>query len=228
MKTVLTYFSCVLVCLSLSAQTKPNFVVILADDLGWMDINTNAEYLTGTKPNEQFYETPHISALAQEGVSFSRCYSAPLCTPSRATIVTGRNGAMFGFNNARGMRSVQKKGKGTFFLENKKPLPGYLPHDSEPKTRSSDPIFEGTSCYALPNGGEDDLGTKVYALPEMFPEYHCGFLGKWHLGGTDEKGHRPQDFGFDAISYEDEGFSAYKKDIRKNGTTLDRLPSKII
>ena len=94
MKTVLTYFSCVLVCLSLSAQTKPNFVVILADDLGWMDINSNAEYLTGTKPNEQFYETPHISALAEEGVSFSRCYSGPLCTPSRAKRSTSSSSVM--------------------------------------------------------------------------------------------------------------------------------------
>ena len=70
----------------------PNLVVIMADDLGWMDINPTAEFATGTPAKKQFYETPHLNQLAKDGIAFSRCYSMPLCTPSRATIVTGRNG----------------------------------------------------------------------------------------------------------------------------------------
>ena len=47
-----------------------------------MDINTTAEHATGVSADKQYYETPHLNELARDGVSFSRCYSMPLCTPS--------------------------------------------------------------------------------------------------------------------------------------------------
>jgi len=186
-------------------------VVILADDLGWMDINPTAEYATGTPAKKQYYETPHLNELARAGVTFTRCYSMPLCTPSRATILTGRNGATFGFNNAAGMR-----GRGFTFAATGKTLPGdYLPHDKLPGTSPRFPIATATGNYALPNGLPDSKGRKTYALPEMLPDYRSAFLGKWHIGGGDIEGHRPQDFGFEAIAYEDEGYSHYRPNIRE-------------
>ena len=60
---------------------KPNVVFILADDLGWMDV----QYM-GSK----LYETPNIDALASEGMRFMNAYSAnALCSPTRASIMTG-------------------------------------------------------------------------------------------------------------------------------------------
>jgi len=60
----------------------PNVVMILADDLGWVDL---ACY--GSK----FYQTPHIDALAKRGMLFTEAYAAnPLCSPTRASIITGR------------------------------------------------------------------------------------------------------------------------------------------
>jgi arylsulfatase A-like enzyme len=191
---------------------RPNLVIILADDLGWMDINPTAEYATGTPAEKQFYETPHLNALAKDGVAFSRCYSMPLCTPSRATIVTGRNGATFGFNNAAGMRG----GKFTYAANGKTPPGDYLLHDELPGTAPGFPVATATGNYALPNGLPDSKGQKVYSLAEMLPDYRSAFLGKWHIGGNDIEGHRPQDFGFEAIAYEDEGWSSYKKNARKN------------
>ena len=88
-----------------AAHASPNFVVILADDLGWMDINPNAEFVTGTAASGQFYETPHLNRLSRRGINFARCYSGPLCSPSRATLLTGRNGVTYGFNNAASMRN---------------------------------------------------------------------------------------------------------------------------
>ncbi|MCP4272456.1 MAG: sulfatase-like hydrolase/transferase, partial [Gammaproteobacteria bacterium] len=70
---------------------KPNFVIILADDLGYGDVG-----FTGSKQ----IKTPHIDALAKGGVILQQGYvSAPVCGPSRAGLRTGRNQVNFGFDN---------------------------------------------------------------------------------------------------------------------------------
>jgi len=138
---------------------QPNLVVILADDLGWMDINPTAELATGTSVDQQFYETPHLNDLAKEGVSFSRCYSMPLCSPSRATMLTGRNGATFGFNNAAGMRSA----KWTYALKGMTPPGDYQMHDRVAGTSPRFPVAGAIGNYALPNGLPDSKGQKLYA-----------------------------------------------------------------
>ena len=66
---------------NLAAETKPNFIVILADDLGYGDL---ACY--GSRLNK----TPHIDRLAAEGVRFTDFHSnGPMCTPTRAALLTG-------------------------------------------------------------------------------------------------------------------------------------------
>jgi arylsulfatase A-like enzyme len=61
---------------------KPNIVVILIDDLGWADL---ACY------GSTFYETPHIDRLAAQGMKFTNGYAAcPVCSPTRASILTGK------------------------------------------------------------------------------------------------------------------------------------------
>ncbi|XP_066836330.1 arylsulfatase G isoform X5 [Anser cygnoides] len=71
-----------------AAQGRPNFLVILADDLGWGDLGANwAE----TK------ETPNLDELAAEGTRFVDFHSAAsTCSPSRASLLTGRLGARNG------------------------------------------------------------------------------------------------------------------------------------
>jgi arylsulfatase A-like enzyme len=190
---------------------SPNLVVILADDLGWMDVNATAEVATGTPPEKQFYETPNLNALAKEGAFFSRCYSMPLCSPSRATFLTGRNGSMFGFNNASGMR----RATWTYAIQKKTPPKDFLMTDRIPHAPAHYPVAVATENSALPNGLPDSRGLKLYTLPEMLPNYRSAFLGKWHLGGNNLEGHRPQDFGFEPITYEDEGGSKYGKGVRQ-------------
>lgn len=61
---------------------KPNIVFILMDDLGWAD--------TGCY-GSTFYKTPHIDRLAKEGIRFTDAYAAaPVCSPTRASILTGK------------------------------------------------------------------------------------------------------------------------------------------
>lgn len=64
------------------SPSKPNFLFILIDDLGWPDLGCYGS---------EFYETPRIDALAASGVRFTNAYSAsPVCSPTRAAIMTGQ------------------------------------------------------------------------------------------------------------------------------------------
>ncbi len=60
----------------------PNLVLIVADDLGWSDLSCYGG---------DFHETPRIDSLARQGVRFTSAYAAsPVCTPTRASIMTGK------------------------------------------------------------------------------------------------------------------------------------------
>ncbi len=72
-------------------RRKPNIILILADDLGWMDTS-----LTG----KGFYRTPNIERLARRGMFFSNAYAAsPICSPTRASIMTGQSPARVGITS---------------------------------------------------------------------------------------------------------------------------------
>ena len=59
----------------------PNIVLILADDLGWNDVGFNGD---------EFYSTPHLDRMAQEGMVFTNAYSSgPNCAPTRASLISG-------------------------------------------------------------------------------------------------------------------------------------------
>ncbi|NQU55111.1 MAG: sulfatase [Bacteroidetes bacterium] len=87
---------------------KPNFLFILVDDLGYMDIGCNN--------SATFYETPNIDKLASEGVRFTNAYAAcPVCSPTRSSILTGKypartdNTAHFGAPQPYESKRVQNK-----------------------------------------------------------------------------------------------------------------------
>ena len=62
--------------------SRPNVVFILADDLGWSQIGCYGS---------RFYQTPHIDRLAAQGMRFTDAYAAcPVCSPTRASIMTGK------------------------------------------------------------------------------------------------------------------------------------------
>jgi arylsulfatase A-like enzyme len=66
----------------MSAADRPNFVFILADDLGWSDLGCYGS---------SFHETPHIDRLASEGMRFTQAYTAgAVCSPTRGSIMTGK------------------------------------------------------------------------------------------------------------------------------------------
>jgi arylsulfatase A-like enzyme len=70
---------------------KPNIVLILADDLGYADLSIHGS---------QQISTPYIDQIARAGIRFTSAYvSAPVCGPSRAGLMTGRNQVRFGIDN---------------------------------------------------------------------------------------------------------------------------------
>ena len=61
---------------------SPNVIMILADDMGWWDLRMNGN---------PHVETPNIDRLASQGVALTHFYASPVCTPTRAALLTGRH-----------------------------------------------------------------------------------------------------------------------------------------
>ncbi len=139
-------------------MTRPNIIFILIDDMGWKDLGC---YGSG------FYETPHLDAMAQQGVRFTDAYAAsPVCSPARASIMTGKYPSRIPITNyIAGM----EKGK---MLST--PYLFYLPHKEVTLAKA---LHEGG--YATWHVGKWHLGERDY-----WPDRH-GFevnVGGCHMG----------------------------------------------
>ncbi len=64
-----------------SAAPRPNVIVMVADDLGWNDVGFHGGDI----------DTPALDRLASEGVELHRFYTTPICSPTRAALMTGRD-----------------------------------------------------------------------------------------------------------------------------------------
>ena len=142
-------FICVslLVCgCSEKKQSKPNILFILADDLGYHDLS-----FTGS----QYYETPNIDRLASNAMVFTSGYAAcQVCSPSRASIMSGQFPARHGITDWIGAASGEEWRK----------------HNRYSKL--------------LPPEYVQDLPASIVTMPEAFKAggYQTFFAGKWHLG----------------------------------------------
>lgn len=87
-----------------SSAERPNIVILLADDLGYGDLSCYGGWIP----------TPRIDALASAGARFTQAYAAaPVCTPSRAGLLTGRNPQRFGVEfNTGANPDAKEKGSG--------------------------------------------------------------------------------------------------------------------
>lgn len=80
-----------------AAVSAPNFVVIVADDLGWADVS----YHGGNVP------TPNLDKLAREGVELDQHYVAPVCSPTRSALLSGRYWSRFGVTTPQNERAYE-------------------------------------------------------------------------------------------------------------------------
>lgn len=153
MTTVAVSAVVLLVALVIDAQpvnadqaTRPNIVFILADDLGWRDLSNEGS---------TFYESPRIDSIAAAGMKFTRGYATcQVCSPSRASILTGKYPTKHGITTWIGDRAgVAWRRAGR--------------HDSH-----------------LPPEYEHNLRADELTLAEVLRDhgYTTFFAGKWHLG----------------------------------------------
>jgi arylsulfatase A len=86
-----TFLACLNFAFSQLKDDQPNIILIMADDMGYEALSSNGS---------ESCKSPNLDKLATEGVRFTNCFSNPICTPSRAKIMTGqynvRNYVKFG------------------------------------------------------------------------------------------------------------------------------------
>ena len=81
--------------------TKPNILLIIADDMGYSDITCFGGEV----------QTPHIDALAKSGIRATNFYVAPTCSPTRSMLLTGCDHHVAGFGNMDELAGPKQKGK---------------------------------------------------------------------------------------------------------------------
>ncbi len=206
---------------------KPNIIFILADDLGYMDLNIYATKTLGTPASAQFYETPNINKLAAEGMAFSQAYSNPLCSPTRASIITGKYAAKLGFMTATAGSAS------TFYNRGEVPTKGFTEQNAMwgDKIDIQQALINGYTNIALPSGQPQDNSVNETSIAEALQSYTSAFLGKWHLGGHGSEGYQPHDQGFKEIAYFDAGSSPYynwKKDWDRKDKQFPKMRQQVL
>ena len=92
---ILTCFF-LLLCAVHAPAAGPNIVFLIADDLGWADVGFHG----GNAP------TPHLDRLANQGLELTQHYVAPVCSPTRAGLLTGRYWSRFGITTPTNERAL--------------------------------------------------------------------------------------------------------------------------
>jgi arylsulfatase A len=159
-----SYFS----LLNATPRGKPNIVFILIDDLGWKDLEC-----TGS----QYYKTPHINQLANEGLLFTRAYaSAPVCSPSRGAIFSGQYPARTKLTDV--------------FSNQAKPSDSLQQMDHDIKIEAGVKYQGAAHRWAL---HPDQI---TFAEVMQQDGYKTGYLGKWHCGWDSTQWPNKQGFEF--------------------------------
>lgn len=153
------------ICASLqAAQQGPNIVLFLVDDMGWMDSSAYGS---------EYYETPNMERLSREAMRFTDAYAVPLCSPTRASILSGQYSSRHRITSASGHQPPAVTGESPY------------PARGRPNSRF---IYADSKNY---------LDPEIVTLAEVLrgAGYRTGHFGKWHLGLTAE--YRPEQHGFE-------------------------------
>lgn len=145
-----------------SKKTKPNIIIVYADDLGWADVGFNGNGV---------YETPHLDQMAKEGIILDRFYpSAANCAPSRATMLTGT------YSPRHGVYIPQGLARGGELSE----------------MRFKVPTQDADSTYNTFPVSINQVAPEFISLSELLSEagYRTARFGKWHIGDDNQGFHQ--------------------------------------
>lgn len=160
-------------------QTKPNIVFFLIDDLGYSDVGAYGS---------DYYETPNIDRLAEEGVKFTNAYSSSMiCSPTRAAILTGKNPARLHITHAIPIQGYMR-------LENTKMLgANYVKNLPLEEVTIAEALKE--AGYKTAAIGKWHMSWEEWGYPENQGfdiniggnnmgnpgDYFCPYYGKWRM-----------------------------------------------
>ncbi|MBT5910254.1 MAG: sulfatase-like hydrolase/transferase, partial [Opitutae bacterium] len=168
MKVLFSTSIFLLLTLGLGAAKPLNFVLILVDDLGWMDLSCQ-----GSK----YYETPHLDRLASEGMRFTDAYAAcAVCSPTRAAVQTGRYPGRLGVTDW-----IRSRFQGGKIPANKKNPSGYTGGRNRKFMVPKNALWMESS----------EVTIAELLKPAGYVSCH---IGKWHLGADEWY---PQKQGYD-------------------------------
>jgi arylsulfatase A-like enzyme len=188
----LLFAAAVSVVSPLYAERRPNVVLFLMDDLGATDLGCFGS---------TFYETPHLDRLAESGMRFTTAYAAcPVCSPTRASIMTGRYPQRTGITDYIGSNNQPEK-----WLRNTRLLPAPYANQLALEERTVAEVLR-------------DMGYATCAC------------GKWHLGGDGflptEQGFDVNIAGYAAGSPKCY-FPPYRNPFLKDGPPGEYLPTRL-
>jgi arylsulfatase A-like enzyme len=179
----------------MAKTSRPNIVFILSDDLGWRDLSVEGS---------TFYESPNIDRIASEGMRFTQGYaSCQVCSPSRASILTGKVTPRHGVTDWIGAPS----GEDWRRLGRMNKL---LPPEYEHGLKADEVTF----AEALRREG-----------------YRTFFCGKWHLGSEgsfpEDHGFEVNIGGWEAGSPRGGYFAPYRNPRLPDGPAGESLPLRL-
>ena len=162
-----------LLCGWVAAADRPNILLFLVDDMGWQDSSVpflrDSAGAPVTTPLNRRYRTPNMEALAARGMIFTRAYAHPVCTPSRITLMTGKNPARHRVTNWTSPAGVENGDHDVAHL------------------RSPD------------GWGKTGIAADEKTLPALLRDagYRTIHCGKGHFGSRGAFGQDPKKLGFD-------------------------------
>ncbi len=156
-----------------SASGKPNIIVFMVDDMGWMD--TSVPFYDSTMPLNKRYHTPNMERLAHEGIKFTNAYAQPVCTPSRVSYLTGMNAARTHVTNWTSPNTNT---------------------DADAKDEQFLPL--SWNMNGLSNNPNTEYTVFATPLPQLLKAagYYTIHVGKAHWGSMGTPGANPHNLGF--------------------------------
>jgi len=155
------------------AQDKPNIILFLVDDMGWMD--TSQPFGNKVMPLNKKFHTPNMERMAKEGMLFSNAYNNSVCTPTRTSLITGQSAVRTHITN---WTSITPN-RATDFPDSLLNAPSWN--------------FNGLSVTSHQNSF-----TVNQSLPQILKDagYFTVHVGKAHWGPLGTTGSDPQELGF--------------------------------
>lgn len=233
-----------------AAARRPNIILFMVDDMGWQD--TSVPFLhVGGKPRKtplnRRYRTPHMEAMARDGMLFTDAYACPVCSPTRCSLMSGMNMARHRVTDWT--LGVDQKDRLTLGGEGCRPprwaVNGLQPEGTQKRGTALPPwTLDAEGRYVRPDGDAarvpyamESPYTAALAFPRLLQEagYYTVHCGKAHWGSgsgvyagknrRETPGADPCAFGFDVniAGCEIGGPARYRGDMQYGNRWKERF-----